>query len=67
MKTISKYQQVKILLKIGAKQFKERYTTDKPMIRQLINDEVDYYSKSFDFSEYQRNLLSNYACSLHPN
>lgn len=66
MKTISKYQQVKIALKISAKQFKERFSDDKPMIRQLINDEVDYYCKDLNLSEYQRNLLSNYACKLHP-
>ena len=66
MKTISKYQQVKIALKIGAKQYKERNPNDKPMIRQLINDDVDYYCKDLNLSDYQRNLLSNYACKLHP-
>jgi hypothetical protein len=66
MKTLSKYQQVKRLLKIGANQFKERFPNDKPMIRQLINDEVDYYCKDLNLSEHQRNLLSDYACKLHP-
>jgi len=63
---MTKYQQVKIALKIGADQFKERFSNDKPMIRQLINDEVDYYCKELNLSDYQRDLLSNYACKLHP-
>jgi hypothetical protein len=66
MKILSKYQQVKIALKIGAEEFKQRFADDKPMIRQLINDEVDYFCKDLNLSDYQRNLLSNYACKLHP-
>jgi hypothetical protein len=62
----TKYQQVKSSLKYCAIKTKERNSTDKPMIRQVINDYVDYLSKEYNLSEYQRNLLSNYACKLHP-
>lgn len=66
MKTISKYQQAKQTLKDIAIEAKEIYTTDKPMIRQYINDFTDYLCRSFSLTDYQRNLLSNYACKLHP-
>jgi hypothetical protein len=66
MKTISNYQQAKTMLKNSAKWIKEQVPTDKPKIRMIINNEVDYLSKDLNLSEYQRNLLSNYACKLHP-
>jgi hypothetical protein len=66
MKKLSKYQQVKIALKLGAKQYKKDFPNDKPKIRQLINDDVDHYCKDLNLSDYQRDLLSNYACKLHP-
>lgn len=66
MKTISKYQQAKISLKNVSIRLKENYSTDKPLIRQGINDFANYLFRDYNLSDYQRNLLSNYACSLHP-
>lgn len=66
MKTISNYQIAKSTLKSVSLDAKAQYSTDKPMIRQTINDYLDYLCKDFNLSEYQRNLLSNYACTLHP-
>lgn len=39
---------------------------DKPAIRQSINDYTDSICKDFNLTECERNLLSNYACKLHP-
>jgi hypothetical protein len=66
MKTISKYKQAKQMLKNIANEYKEIFKNDKPAMRQLINDSVDAYSSWFNLSEHQTNLLSNYACKLHP-
>jgi hypothetical protein len=66
MKTISKYQQAKQTLKTYTITVKSKHKNDKPMIRMLINDSVDYLSKDLNLSDYQRNLLSDYACKLHP-
>jgi hypothetical protein len=66
MKTISKYQQAKTSLKNIANDCKENFKNDKPAMRQLINDSVDTCSGWYSLSEHQRNLLSNYACKLHP-
>ncbi len=63
---MTKYQFTKVSLKIFAKQAKETWKNDKPLIRMLINDEVDSLSKENNLSEYERGLLSNYACKLHP-
>lgn len=65
MKTTN-YQQAKNELKEAARQAKNYYTSDKPAIRQIINDTADSICKSMNLSEYQRDLLSNYACTLHP-
>jgi len=67
MKTISKYQEAKRMLKMLSIEVKQNYPNDKPYIRMIINDEVDFLSKDLNLSDYQRNLLSNYACKLHPN
>lgn len=64
MKTI--YQQAKSELKQLAKEVKKQYPTDKPAARQAINDYADSLCKSLKLSEYQRNLLANFACELHP-
>ena len=60
------YQQAKNSLKNTANMAKSQFSNDKPMIRQIINDSVDFLCKELRLSEYQRNLLSNYACNLHP-
>jgi len=54
------------LLKTLSKEIKLSDPNDKPMIRMVINDGVDYISKELLLSEHQRDLLSNYACKLHP-
>jgi hypothetical protein len=66
MKTVSKYQQAKQGLKTISIEAKQNTPTDKPLIRMVINDFVDYLSKDYNLTEHQRNLLSNYACKLHP-
>ena len=60
------YQQVKEKTRCFAEWIKVRHPTDKPLIRQAINDYADSISKEYNLSEYQRDLLSNYVCKLHP-
>jgi len=60
------YKTAKMNLKEVAIDAKKRFKTDKPMIRQIINDTADSICKNMQLSEYQRDLLSNYACTLHP-
>lgn len=64
MKTISKYQQAKQSLKSVADEAKKVWKDDKPLIRMIINDEVN--DLSCNLTEYESTLLSNYACKLHP-
>ena len=66
MKTKTTYQQVKADLKEIADTAKIEYKNDLPAIRMIINDTVDMLCKENRFSDYYRNLLSNYACFLHP-
>lgn len=60
------YQKAKASLKSVSLEAKQAYTTDKPMIREVINNYTDVLCKSLRLSEHERNLLSNYACTLHP-
>lgn len=60
------YQIAKQSLKEIAKEAKQNYTNDLPAIRMIINDEVDNLCKDYKLTDYQRSLLSNYACKLHP-
>lgn len=53
-------------LKELAKALKENYPSDKPAIRMGINDYTDYLCKEHKLTERQRDLLSSYACKLHP-
>jgi len=64
MKT--KYQYAKSKLRSHAEYVSVQFRGDKPAIRQSINDYADSISKDFNLSEYQRNLLSDYTCKLHP-
>lgn len=66
MKNITQYQIAKNMLKMVSLDAKSEYRNDKPMVRMIINNTVDSICISLQFSEYQRNLLSNYACKLHP-
>lgn len=63
---ITKYIEAKITLKAVSFNAKKEFKTDKPLIRMIINDTTDSLCKDLNFSEYQRDLLSNYACKLHP-
>ena len=65
MKT-TPYQIAKNDLKRAAKQAKKDFPTDKPAIRMIINDTADGLSKDLRLSEHQRDLLANFACTLHP-
>ena len=66
MQAKTKYQEAKNTLKNVAAYVKKQHPTDKPMIRQSINDAVDFLCKENNFSDTQRNLLSSYSCKLHP-
>ena len=66
MKNQTAYQSAKEYVKINAKSAKTFYKNDKPAVRQSINDSVDIICKNYNLSEYQRDLLSLYACKLHP-
>jgi hypothetical protein len=65
MKT-TKYQEAKNMLRSHAEYVKVQFRSDKPAIRQSINDYTDSICKDFNLTNYQRDLLSNYACKLHP-
>lgn len=62
----TKYQMAKTMLRSHAEYTKVQFRNDKPAIRQSINDYTDGICRDFNLSEYQRNLLSNYAGTLHP-
>ena len=63
---MTNYQIAKSNLKAISQDAKIQYRNDKPAVRQAINDYVDYLCKNMNLSEHKRNLLSNYACTLHP-
>lgn len=63
---ITKYTIAKTTLRWVSLDAKAEYRTDKPMIRTIINDTLDSIIRDLNLSEYQSNLLSNYACTLHP-
>tara|TARA_R110000851_G_scaffold11938_2_gene41407 strand:- start:247 stop:438 length:192 start_codon:yes stop_codon:yes gene_type:complete len=60
------YKEAKEKLRSYAEWVKVRFETDKPAIRMGINDHHDSLCKDLDLTEYQRGLLANYACTLHP-
>ena len=66
MKTLSNYQRAKKNLKEVSQMAKSQCEGDKPRIRMIINDTVHFYSSEYSLSEHEINLLSNYACTLHP-
>lgn len=45
---------------------KSEYRNDRPMVRQIINDTTDSICRDLNLSEYERNLLADYSCKLHP-
>lgn len=62
----SNYQLSKKTLKAVAKQAKIDFKADKPAIRQEINDMANWICQDMNLTEYESNLLANYACKLHP-
>ena len=64
---MTNYKNSKQELKDVANLMKEIHPTDKPLVRMCINDEVFHLSQLYNLSEREINLLSEYACSLHPN
>jgi len=63
---MTQYQTAKSMLRSHAEYVKVQFRGDKPAIRQSINDYTDSICKDMQLSEYHINLLSNYACKLHP-
>lgn len=63
---MTQYQIAKATLKTVSLDVKQQHRNDKPLIRAVINDTADSICKDLNLSDYQRNLLSNYACKLHP-
>jgi hypothetical protein len=63
---MTNYQKAKRNLKDVSDIAKSQFSNDKPMIRQIINESVHYQASEYKLTEYQINLLSNYACKLHP-
>ena len=66
MKIKTEYQNAKDFLKLTAKTAKSEYKNDKPAQRMIINDTVDFLCKNYQFSDYKCDLLSLFACKLHP-
>jgi hypothetical protein len=63
---MTNYQIAKQTLKSIAYDAKSQHRTDKPMVRMIINDSADSISRDLNLSDYHRDLLANYACTLHP-
>jgi len=59
-------KQAKNQLKQIALDAKGRFSTDKPAIRQTINDSADAIGRDLKLNEKQIDSLANYACKLHP-
>ena len=60
------YKKAKNMLKSISIEAKKAYENDKPAIRMSINDSIDHIVSDCRLSDYQRGLLCNYACTLHP-
>lgn len=63
---MTNYQKAKMILKSLSLGVKSEYKSDKPLIRQVLNDTCDELIRDLRLSEYESNLLSNYVCKLHP-
>ena len=61
---MTKYQQAKQDLLSIAQEAKNSFKDDKPAIRQTINDNAYYLEEGL--KDYQKRLLHDYACKLHP-
>ncbi len=60
------YQRAKNSLKQTADMAKSQFNNDKAMIRQIINDSIDFLVDEFKLNDNKKNMLCNYACTLHP-
>ena len=63
---MTNYKKTKADLKSLAKDLKSNFPNDFPLQYQGINDYCDHLCKNAGLSDYQKRLLENYACSLHP-
>ena len=63
---MSNYKKAKNSLKNTSEMAKSQFPKDKPMIRQIINDSVYFLGGDYKLNTYQKSLLSDYACKLHP-
>tara|TARA_R110000822_G_scaffold107427_6_gene236112 strand:+ start:603 stop:800 length:198 start_codon:yes stop_codon:yes gene_type:complete len=63
---MTNYQKAKNNLKETSLMAKNQFPTDKPMIRQIINDSTHNICSLYDLSEQRQSLLHDYACTLHP-
>jgi len=63
---ITNYKIAKDTLKSISLEAKSEFRNDKPAVRQIINDSVDSISRDLNLTNRERDLLSNYACKLHP-
>ena len=63
---MTNYQYAKLDLKEIAMQVKKDKPTDKPYQRMIINDSVNWVSDNHSLTDYQNELLHNYACKLQP-
>jgi hypothetical protein len=66
MKSLSNYQKAKRNLKEVSEMAKSQCEGDKPRIRMIINDSAYFLSTEYNLSDYEKDLLSNYTCTLHP-
>ena len=71
------YNNAKQCLVSVAKEAKRLNKKDKPMVRQIINDQADQMERQIDFwamkgsyseamSKQYKNWISQLACKLHP-
>ena len=63
---ITNYKIAKDTLKSISLEAKSEFRNDKPAVRQIINDSVDSISRDLNLTNREIDLLSNYACKLHP-
>lgn len=63
---MTNYQFSKSKLRSYAEWVSVHLRGDLPAIRQAINDYTDAICKEENLSEYQQNLLHNFAGKLHP-
>jgi len=63
---MTNYKIAKDKTRSHAEYVKVQFRGDLPEIRQNINDYADSIGRDYDLNDYQKNLLSNYVCKLHP-